>query len=343
MKAAKTLVAILSLILLLCSCNSDSPSVNVANTDKKASVSFGDSKSVTAIVSPIDKEALYWKYAAQMVVQDSSENGGQTDSYDEAGAVFIHEDSAGLSGTVDGFSVGTWNFLLFGYSRSGSEGNYTYSLVANGEFKGKVLIDDGVNIVVVPVLPVSDSSHGNGTLFVNTANISFIPKQTDTTGIETFTAKVFVNDVLQETTSISKAPGAYTVKVQFVHTYNSVEYVLAEGTVTATVYSNLTTTVTGSLNELATYVQFDANSAYHGMPTGTLSKSQDSGTGKWTITFTNTNPASVPTSYAWYVNGVVQSGEIGTSFVYTPGFESANITCVFGNSSGTGSASVYIN
>ena len=259
MKAAKTLVAILSLILLLCSCNSDSPSVNVANTDKKASVSFGDSKSVTAIVSPIDKEALYWKYAAQMVVQDSSENGGQTDSYDEAGAVFIHEDSAGLSGTVDGFSVGTWNFLLFGYSRSGSEGNYTYSLVANGEFKGKVLIDDGVNIVVVPVLPVSDSSHGNGDLFVDGDNIVFAPKQTELSeiGVTNRTIKVTrLSDDQAQTGSDGHyyvLPGLYKVKI----TYSLGDYTYAVTSVIATVYANMTTTVSGSATELTTFVSID--------------------------------------------------------------------------------------
>ena len=348
-----------ALVLIIVSCNGE-PADGAG--DKLVAVSFDDTaKALVASLPTFDKNTIYWKYAARksLNTEDSSMldgsglRSGETPSYNEAGAQPISDGNAGLGSgdpytpyKIPGFSQGVWDFMLFGYSTVTNTGtpenpvNVYSNLVYCGEAKEQSLKKDS-NAVNITVSPVSD--HGNGILFVDTANITFVPIQSETTGVATFTQRVFVDDDLQNTTSIAIAPGAHTVKVQFVNTVNSIDYILAEGMVTATVYSNLTTTVTGSLNELATYVQFDANSAYPGMPTGTLSKSQDSGTGKWTITFTNTNPASVPTSYAWYVNGVVQSGEIGTSFVYTPGFESANITCVFGNTSGTGSASVYIN
>lgn len=343
------IVMVLVTTALLCSCNAEKVEV-----EDLVSVSFGENtRALETQIEPFNKNVLYWKYAARKslvpggtdTLDGSGLRSGETEAYDEEHAEPVTAHGApGLDAKIPGFSQGLWDFLLFGYkTRTGSgtiEDPYVYSkLVYMGEATEQSLRKDN-NTVDITVSPVSD--HGNGTLFVDTGNIDFIPVQSDTSGVATFDIKVLVDGVdISEDTTVSIEPGAHSVKVQFLHTYDSTTYIHAEGTVTATVYSNLTTRVFGSLNELVTYAQFDAEAEYPSSPSGTLAKEWDEQTGKWTITFTNTNPDSVPTSFAWYVDGVLQPVTTNT-FIYAPGYESVNITCVFGNSSGTGSASVYI-
>lgn len=343
------IVIVLVTAALLCTCNADKVEV-----EDLVSVSFGENtRALEAQLEPFNKNVLYWKYAARKslvpggtdTLDGSGLRSGETEAYDEEHAEPVTANGApGLDAKIPGFSQGLWDFMLFGYStRSGSgttEDPYVYSkLVYRGEAKEQSLRKDN-NSVDITVSPVFD--HGNGTLFVDTGNITFIPVQSDTSEVSTFDMKVFVDGVdISSSTTVSIEAGAHSVKVQVVHTYGSITYILAEGLVTATVYSNLTTRVFGSLNELVTYAQFDAEAEYPSFPSGTLAKEWDEQTGKWTITFTNTNPDSVPTTFAWYVDGVLQPGTTNT-FIYAPGYESVNITCVFGNSSGTGSASVYI-
>ena len=348
-------VMVLVTAALLCTCNADK-----VEMEDLVSVSFGENtRALEAQLEPFNKNVLYWKYAARKslvpggtdTLDGSGLRSGETEAYDEAHAEPVTANGApGLDAKIPGFSQGLWDFMLFGYKKIVGDNPATtdevetdyeyYVLVYSGEAKEQSLRKDN-NSVDIVVSPVSD--HGNGTLFVDTGNISFIPVQTDTSKVSTFSMKVFVDGTeLTSGTTVSIAPGAHAVKVQVVHTYDTITYVFGEGNVTATVYSNLTTRVFGSLNELVTFAQFDADVAYPSFPQGTLFKEWNEQTGKWTITFTSTNPDSEPTTYAWYVNGVSQTGEEESTFVYTPGFESVNITCVFGNTSGTGSASVYI-
>ena len=346
-----TILIVIALVTtaLLCTCNADK-----VEKEDLVSVSFGENaRALEAQLDPFNKNVIYWKYAARKslvpggteMLDGSGLRSGETEAYDEAHALPVTSNWApGLDAKIPGFSQGLWDFMLFGYStRTGSgtaEDPYVYSkLIYSGEAKEQSLRKDN-NSVDITVSPVTD--HGNGTLFVDTGNITFVPKQTDTSGVATFAMKVFVDGTdISDNTTVSIAPGAHTVKVQVVHTVNLITYILGEGTVTATVFSNLTTRVYGSLDELITYAQFDATATYPSMPAGTITKAQDEETKVWTITFTSTNPDAVPTSYAWYVDDELQEEETN-EFKYTPGPESVNITCVFGNDSGTGSASVTI-
>lgn len=254
MKGIKTFMFIASflLIALAIAC-----SVEPETSKNTASVSFSESgRSIVSIQEPFAKENYYWKYAARKLLIEDGQNGGQTPSYDEEGAVFIHEDTPGLDGKVDGFSEGNWDFLLFAYRRSGEEGNYTYSLVYRGETKAVTLVKDAENMVDVKIGPVTD--HGNGNMLVDTDHIYFAPAEgidEDSAITMSYTVKSVPEGVEQtgEGGLFSLEPGLYRVDVMF--TLN--EYTYARGAVIATVYSNQTTTVFGTVDELQTFADID--------------------------------------------------------------------------------------
>jgi len=347
MKRILPVLAILALLVVVVSCNQNAGSAN----EELVSVDFaGSPRVLISELEPFDKDDLYWLYAARKSLTDggamldgSGLKSGETPSYDWAGAVAVRTDGGKGLGTVTGFSQGLWDFLLFGCKKSGDD----YVVVYQGEATAVSLRKGGENSVSIIVSPVS--TQGKGILFVDTDDITFDPTQTETTGIATFTKEVTVTRVSdsQEQTGTDNVytidPGLYRVYVAFTFMIGEQKYIYAEGSVLSTVYSNLLTTVYGDLSELMTYAQFDVTGAtYPSAPAGTMAKEWSEETGKWTITFTSTNPASVPTSYAWYVDTTLQPEATTNTFVYTPGNESVNITCVFGNTSGTGSASVFI-
>ena len=249
-------LSILVLVLCLLACSAEPEAV-------KLSVSFtGGSRSVVPAYEEFDAGSYYWKYAARKVFLLSESNGerndlsAETPSYDEDGAEFIHEDTPGLDGKVGGFSEGNWDFLLFAYKRSGEEGNYTYSLVYRGETRGVTLIKDAENMVNVAIGPVTD--HGNGQIFVDTDHIRFAPAEEMDEGsaIEMSYTVKSVPDGVEQTGAgglFSLEPGLYRVDVMF--TLN--EYTYAHGAVIATVYSNQTTTIFGTVDELQTFVDID--------------------------------------------------------------------------------------
>lgn len=259
MKGTRISVVIAALILLLIA---TACSAELAE-DRSASVSFANSaRSIVSKQEAFDKDQYYWKYAARKLLVLGQYNGerndlsAQTPSYDEEGAEFIHEDEPGLDGKVDGFSEGNWDFLLFGYRRSGEEGNYTYSLVYRGEVKAVALMKDEENMVEVPVAPVSD--HGNGSILVDTDHIYFAPAEgiDEGSAIEmSYTVRALSNgeEKTGEGGLFDLEPGLYRVDVKF--TLN--EYTFAHGAVIATVYSNLTTTVFGTVDELQTFADID--------------------------------------------------------------------------------------
>lgn len=242
-------LSVLILALCLLACSSEPKT-------KTLSVSFSDvSRSIAASYEEFDADDYYWKYAARKLLIEDGQNGGQTPSYDEEGAVFIHEDTPGLDGKVDGFSEGNWDFLLFGYRRSGEEGNYTYSLVYRGEKKAVPLVKDAENMVTVVIGPVAD--HGNGKIFVDSENITFAPKEeTEVGDLEKSIVVVRLSDgqpVQSESGTYELEPGVYVVGVKF--SLNG--YIYAEGSVIVNVYSNQTVIVSGAVDELVTFVSLD--------------------------------------------------------------------------------------
>lgn len=358
----KTIIPVLAVLLavlaLLFACNADKKTdaaVMQMQQEELVTAVFTDlGRSLIAELQPFDKTKLYWKYAArkslaadgQSMLDGSGLRSGETVSYNEAGAEFVKEDRSEGLDNVPGFSQGLWDFMLFGYVRSGEEGSYTYSLVYSGETKTVQLKKDGANSVSITVSPVSD--HGPGTIKVDFANILFDPIQEETEGIAELTKSATYKPITAEESAavpsdgiVEAIPGLYMVQVVFTFKIDEVTYTYAEGSVVVTVYSNQQTRVYGSLDELATSAEIVVTGATYPNPTGMLTKEWKEESGQWRITFADTNPASEATTFAWYVDDELQS-EDTNEFTYTPRTESVNITCVFGNTSGTGSASVYI-
>ncbi len=219
-------------------------------------------RSMTAVQESFEKNSFHWKYASRKVgnlpgsTDTSIDYEGSTESYDEAGAVFIHEGESGLEGSVEGFTEGVWDFTLYGYRRSGSEGNWSYSLVYSGEARNVELVGGAENSVAVVTHPVSD--HGNGFLSIDPESIEFTASgeweaESDFTRVVTV-RRLEEKDPIEGSNGLYEVePGLYLVNVRFL--LNG--YMFAEGNVVVTVYSNQTVTVTGDIKELVTFVDLD--------------------------------------------------------------------------------------
>ena len=259
-KFTAILLTVIMVASLFVSCNdSIAPTV----TDETVSVSFTEaaSRSLTASLEQFEKDKLYWKYAARKNTADGTGlNSGATVFYDEASALWIKgdtssDDNKGL-GSVAGFSQGIWDFKLFAYKKVGTAAKLAYQ----GEVTGVSLKKGSANTVSVTVSPVAGDK---GTL-VLADTISLAPaKEGDTPSTDL--AKVYTVTALGGTAAISPDKnqtkqwtldaGAYKVNVDFVKD----GFTYASGSVVATVYSNITTTVAGNLAELVTKAEFDSS------------------------------------------------------------------------------------
>ncbi len=266
-----SVIAMMMVVGLMVSCDNANISPEL-KAEELVSVSFdeGASRGLTGSIEAFSKGNYYWKYAAQKA-DTSGLISGQTSSYDERGAEWITgKDSDGNRikglGSVAGFSQGYWNFKLFAYSDNA--GN---NLAYTGEITGQLLQKDAQNKVMVTVAPIAS---GNGTLRVDTANISFVPKQNSALTEEQLasfskvvTVQKWENGAVTGSPETNPAPvngslsyslsaGTYKVTVKFVRN-DGITY--TEGYAIATVYSNVTTIVSGYLDEFTTNADFDSD------------------------------------------------------------------------------------
>lgn len=266
----KSIITLLIIAMLACiglvSCKNE---VQVPAEDLVA-VSFENdsSRALSASIQEFRPEVYYWKYAAQKA-DTSNLLSGQTTSYDEAGAKWIKQGEPGFgtkSGEiyipfrVSGFSQGLWNFKLYAYKDA--SGN---QLVYSGEVTGVLLKHGGTNLVSAVVSPAGTAA---GTLKVLVDEI----KLDAAAGAEVVAnakmklgvTRVSDSEVIRELSFITEDyeesldKGQYLISVQF--TNDDGEVVYASGSVVATVYSGLITTVSGSLSEMVTYADFGATS-----------------------------------------------------------------------------------
>ena len=247
------LVILLAVGAMLVSCKAEvgTPADELVS----ASFELDSSRALSATLESFNPGAYYWKYAASKNEADTSGlHSGETAGYDispaarEAGAQWIHENVAGLDGAVPGFSQGLWDFTLYAYKDA--EGT---KLAYLGETTAVTLVKGGTNMVHVVVSPAPT---GTGTLIIGETSLK--PKTTgDTPSVSRFLKVEDLDGTEYAPTSgttYDLAAGPYKVTV----TYKASGIVYAEGTVMATIYPNMTTTVTGSVDELVTYAQFEA-------------------------------------------------------------------------------------
>ena len=196
---------------------------------------------------------------------------------------------------VPGFSQGYWNFKLYAYKTvlgdnpdtEAKETDYVlgYVLVYQGETKNALLKSDSTNeqgshLVNVIVDPVQSSGNGTMVFLTNNAHdakdrISMNTVNSAEYGTD-YTVKVLsilsmeelpveyvgtsaeIDEATDTQDGLYSLPaGSYKVTVAFTDDADNPAVNYAKGTIVATVYSNLTTTISGDLTEAMTYAEFD--------------------------------------------------------------------------------------
>ena len=270
----KKTISILLLVLLIAGVIISCDNKVIANSNETVSVSFVESSSRDLIVThdTLTPNQLYWKYAARKSPNESSSpsqmadgsnlSQGATDSYDVNGAKWIKTNSNVTEpsyeqkgyGVVGGFSQGTWDFKLFGYTKDSAG----FKLVVEGERKNVSLVRGNANTVSVKVAPVSSS--GTGTLTIG--DMEFQPNKTGEGSGLTYKVEVTKvpsgahgGDVSGNVYTLD--PGTYKATISYSLGDNP-KYTFATGTKLVQVWSNQNTTISGSLNELITSADFSA-------------------------------------------------------------------------------------
>ncbi len=247
-KLTTILLAVMLVVALFVSCDN-----NVSNNiEETVSVNFegGRARNLTATLETFSKDNLYWRYTAEKKDTTGLKTG------ETSTEIAVKSSGAGL-GSVSGFSQGKWQFTLFAYKDQGFK-----NLAYKGEIETS-LKKDSDNKVLVTVSPVK-TENVKGTLVIDAQNIKITKNGTEIEGATVNkvykVVKVGSEDTtaFSTTTSYDLGPGAYKVTVAFVDDTASATYTYASGSVVATVYSNLTTTVTGGLEELVTKAVFDS-------------------------------------------------------------------------------------
>ena len=246
----KYIVLILSILLIagvITSCDNKLSN----NSNETVSVTFSSddgTRDLTSSNSLFNVSDLYWKYTAVKANDGTGLTQGATS---EQRWIYGGSDSTSIKkglGVVGGFSQGLWNFTLYGYSDNAGS-----TLICQGSTATSIKFGSANN-VNVQVKPITTGSV-KGTLIINP--ITFTPNQGSATNL---TCKYTVTSVggtteitgdlaSEETISLSLQPGSYNVTIEFVDTNN---FVYATGSKLVTIYNNLTTTLSGSLNELIT-------------------------------------------------------------------------------------------
>jgi hypothetical protein len=255
------LIVFLMVGVILTSCKND---VNPVG-EELVYVSFGEdsSRALIATLEDFDADDYWWSYEAQKN-DGSGLISGQT-AWDTTGEGAIPvQDGKGLTTLVNnnpeptkvpGFSKGYWNFRLFAYIDSDRT---QLALAYEGEADG-VLIDSTNHMVNVVVSPA-----GTADGFLQIGTITFNPASAGSSAayvVPTDTVYEYKNDKWVATEYTPDATGKYTLpaaQYKFTRVYKYEDIPVASGSVIVTVYSNLTTTISGSLSELTTYAEFGA-------------------------------------------------------------------------------------
>lgn len=236
----------LAVVLLAVSCDPSSLNEELVSVafDKKSS------RAISASIPDFNPNDYYWYYAAEKA-DGSNLVSGKTTTYDCSGAVAIRNDGQEGLGSVNGFSQGYWNFKLFAYKTVPTietMGDFVYSGETKGVLLKRTIGTSNENKVNVIVSPVSDPQKAEGTLQVDIHAI--IEASTPQLGTidSVFVGYAIPGGTVTPTTvtgdsySVDVAPGAYLVKVVLVSGGSSFS-----GSVVATIYSQLTTVVGGSI------------------------------------------------------------------------------------------------
>ena len=248
-KFTAILLTVIMVASLFISCN-NSIAPNV--TDETVSVSFTEatSRSLTASLDQFKAEKYYWAYKATKK-DNTGLISGQTNF------AWVKGNDKGLSGvTIPGFSQGLWEFTLYAYTKyEANESNLAYSGVTQA-----VLQKNSSNVIKVTVNP---NPRGDGILIIDVSNIEINAQKSDSNfGQDKFTKYVTVtslkdgsNKPVPSNYILELPAGAYKVSVDIMESGKDIVY--ASGSVVATVYANMETKVSGSLDEYIVPAEFN--------------------------------------------------------------------------------------
>lgn len=216
-----------------------SPQAGFSDELVNVSIEGSSQKTGRALIVETDfdiSKVKVWKYTAA-----KADGGLDTGATTEQVALVKDESGNWMTKSL---SQGSWNFVLYGYSDeggstlvcSGSVDNQTIT-VANHNVKitvrpsqtatGKIVIEDDIKIVK------KDGTEYSGTEYTKTVTV------TNAAG----------TDVTSQISS-NVASGRYKVEVVFKGTANGEEYTAAKAFKYINVYDNLTTTVSGTIEEI---------------------------------------------------------------------------------------------
>lgn len=283
MKKALGILSVLVLItVMMISCNAEQ------KLDDTVGVSFNVSSSRELSVAnesfvAVDSPDLTWYYHGEKKT-DTQFITGQSSSMTEGEDGYwtlISKGNKLATKTVE-FSQGQWSFKIKAVKTDGTQMYY-------GETNGNVLLTKGNNTISISVSPFV--SGVKGTLVINSVFIdpkdaeseNVAPNKLFVNGVE----KTFVVDNGGKSISFTESvdPGTYTVEVK--RTGEDSGIVLASASKTVVVYSGLTTTISGSVEEDTTSGKFDPKPIKpEGTETVTVPESGDA-----VVEFVNVTPS----------------------------------------------------
>lgn len=258
MKKTMTIVLAMTLLvsMLFVSCKAEV----IDTSSDLVSVVFtqdGASKGLSRTIEDVSVDELYWWYTATKT-DTTGLTTGETST-----PVKIGKDK-GFSGEVGPFSQGSWRFVVYGYKvESGEDPTELPKIIYQGFTNVTLKRQDNGNAqtISVNVEPVKDGNE-KGTIAI----AEDLQVQNGTTYYEKSGGYDESITVLKdgagenlwvaasvENRRIEVAPGTYKVTVS----YKKDDITYATGVITVTVYSNLTTTVAGTLNEETAQAAFE--------------------------------------------------------------------------------------
>lgn len=258
MKKTMTIVLAMTLLvsMLFVSCKAEV----IDTSSDLVSVVFtqdGASKGLSRTIEDVSVDELYWWYTATKT-DTTGLTTGETST-----PMKIGEDK-GFSGEVGPFSQGSWRFVVYGYKvESGENPTELPKIIYQGFTNVTLKRQDNGNAqtISVNVEPVKDGNE-KGTIAI----AEDLQVQNGTTYYEKSGGYDESITVLKdgagenlwvaasvENRRIEVAPGTYKVTVS----YKKDDITYATGVITVTVYSNLTTTVAGTLNEETAQAAFE--------------------------------------------------------------------------------------
>ena len=269
------LLLLLALVMLFVSCEGPDKGETVGL------VRFVDtqSRSLTASFS-FKAEDYYWKYEARKLEVPQLNIGatsGQTSvsPLDESGK----PSGKGLGFSVGPFSAGSWEFKLYAYK-------YSSCLEEELVFQGttNAVIQQGQNNPIKVEVTPADSKTTKDWILEVQNNIPIVDSQgqkIDVTGAEGWIickslddpeaalVSVKLGTKANRTTSVSLAPGNYDIYVEYVE--KNSRTVVASGSVSATLHSNIKTYVTGTIPQgTGTGAFIASNTKYETLPGGAV-------------------------------------------------------------------------